>query len=344
MLRKTLPVRLFGSDAARALHRAFPPIDLHADPLLWARLAGYDLARRHSAPFPRAAFVGHVDIPRLEDACMGAQFLGLVAAPHPRHGAARAVAEQLDILDGVLARESQRAVRAISAEDIERANAEGRIAFLTGIEGAHCLSGELEHLEAAAGRGVRYLGLAHFSANKACRPSMGVGRRDRCGLTAFGRDAVRFSEEVGIIVDVAHVNGRTVMEVCAMARRPVIASHVCMSGAHPHWRGIDDDQLRAIADTGGLVGIMYARRFLGGDMSALVRHVLHAVRTAGIDHVALGSDFDGMIVPVRELRHAGMLPNLTDALLRAGLGEGEIGKILRMNVLRVLRDAPPKRL
>jgi membrane dipeptidase len=124
-----------------------------------------------------------------------------------------------------------------------------------------------------------------------------------------------------------------------LSRRPVIVSHTGVSGANAHWRNIDDDQLRAIAQTGGIVGIIFCPRYLGGDdVEHVVRHIRHVIDVAGEDTPALGSDWDGMIVPTRELRDASRLPNLTDALLAAGMSESTIAKILRDNAMRVLRD------
>ncbi len=110
-----------------------------------------------------------------------------------------------------------------------------------------------------------------------------------------------------------------------------------MLGAFEHWRNIDDAQLRAVADKGGVVGVIFYPRYLGGDgLEPVVRHLLHILDVVGEDAPALGSDWDGFIVPTRELADPRGLPLLTDALLAAGVSERVIGKILRGNVLRVL--------
>jgi membrane dipeptidase len=126
-----------------------------------------------------------------------------------------------------------------------------------------------------------------------------------------------------------------------MSSRPLIVSHTGVSGANQHWRNIDDDQIRAVAKTGGVVGIIFAPRFLGGDgLDDVVRHLRHVVDVGGEDVPALGSDWDGMIIPTPDLCDAAHLPLLTDAMLAAGFSETLIGKILRGNALRVLRDCP----
>jgi membrane dipeptidase len=333
---------MLGSSEARALHDEYPPIDLHADTLLWSRWLGYDMHVRHEPPLWRSAFAGHVDLPRLRDAGMGAQCFGLVSLPvaNRMRGLARAVHEQIDVLVEA-ARRSPGELRLVrTAEEIDACRRDGVIGALLGIEGAHALEGDLEQLTEFARRGVRYLGFLHFTANDAGFPAYGRGRRDSEGLTRFGFELVRRCEASGVLVDLAHINRRGFLDACAIATKPPIVSHTGVLGAHKHWRNIDDDQLRAVADKGGLVGVIFYPRYLGGDgLEAVVKHLVHIVSVVGEDAPALGSDWDGMIIPTRELRDPRGLPLLTDALLLAGMPHRVIGKILRGNVLRVLNEA-----
>lgn len=332
---------MFGSDTARALHAEFPAIDLHADTLMWSRWVGYDLAERHAPPLPRAAFAGHVDLPRLVEGGIGAQFFGLVSLPFSKRGNAAAVDQQIDKLDAQASSHPDKVRKVMRAEEIEVANREGVVAALLGIEGAHALDGDIDKIEHFARRGVRYLGFSHFSSNDAAYPAFGVGRNDNEGLTAFGRDLVRRCESLGTIVDLAHINKRGFLDVCEMATVPPIVSHTGIAGAFEHWRNIDDEQLRALAEKGGVAGIIFCPRFLGGDgLDPVIAHIEHIIDIAGEDTPALGSDWDGMIVPTRDLRDAAHLPKLTDALLQAGFSKRVIGKILRENVMRVLREVP----
>jgi membrane dipeptidase len=330
---------MLGSSEAHALHREYPPIDLHADTLMWSRWFGYDLHARHEPPLWRSAFAGHVDIPRLRDAAMGAQFFGLVSLPVAKgmHGPSRVVNEQIDLLVDAAARAPHdlRVVR--TASEIEACGREGVIGALLGIEGAHALEGDLDQVEGFARRGVRYLGFLHFSANEAGHPAYGRGRKDAHGLTPFGFDLVRRCEEAGILVDLAHINRRGFLDACSVATKPPIVSHTGVLGAHHHWRNVGDEQLRAIADKGGVVGVIFYPRYLGGDgLEGVVKHMKHILDVAGEDAPALGSDWDGMIIPTRELRDPRGLPLLTDAMLRAGISPRIIGKVLRGNVMRVL--------
>lgn len=331
------------SPDAVALLRDAPAIDLHADTLMWSRYIGYDLLERHTAPLPKSAYFGHVDVPRMEDGGLGAQFFGLVSLPvfGRTRGLARVVHEQIDHLEETCQRGAGKIRMVLRAEEVEACERDGVRAALLGIEGAHALEGKLERLEEFARRGVRYLGLLHFSANEVGAPAYGKGKNDDAGLTDFGRDLIAACEEAGVLVDLSHINRRGFLEAAAAARVPPIVSHTGVLGAFEHWRNIDDAQLRAVADKGGCVGVIFCPRFLGADgIGAVVKHLRHIVDTVGEESAALGSDWDGMIVPTRGLADPTGLPHLVDALLADGFSPLAIRRLLRDNVLRVLRDAP----
>lgn len=333
-----------GSSDARALHAEYPAIDLHADTLLWARWLNYDLHKRHEAPLPRSAFAGHVDVPRMIEGGMGAQFFGLVSFPwwmSRSPGLAADVHEQIDELERAAQKDPQALQIVRSAAQVEACNAAGTVAALLGIEGAHALEGRIDELERFAARGVRYLGILHFNSNQAGYPAFGRGRNDAEGLTRFGHEVVEKCEEQGVIVDLAHINRKGFLDACARATKPPVVSHTGVLGAFEHWRNIDDDQLRAVANKGGCVGVIFCPQYLGGDgLEPVVKHMRHIVNTVGFDAVALGSDWDGFIVPTKPLADPRGLPELTDALLADGFTPEQVGKLLRGNVMRVLRDNP----
>jgi membrane dipeptidase len=334
---------MLGSPEARALHAAHPAIDLHADTLMWGRWIGYDLLARHEPPLPRAAIGGHVDVPRMRDGGMGAQFFGLVSLPwrDRMRGLARVVHEQIDVLEQTVARSQGRELRLVrTAADVEAAAKDGAAGALLGIEGAHALEGKLENLDAFAKRGVRYLGILHFSANEAGAPAYGRGADEYQGLTRWGRELVERCEANRVIVDLAHINKAGFIQACEIATKPPIVSHTGVLGAFEHWRNIDDTQLRALADKGGCVGVIFCPKYVGGDgLEPVVKHFLHILDVVGEDVPALGSDWDGFIVPTRGLGDPRGLPLLTDALLKAGVKERVIAKLLRDNVMRVLASA-----
>jgi membrane dipeptidase len=329
-------------DEARAFHAECCVLDLHADTAKLMDKLGYDLLLRHDRPMPtRANVFGHVDLPRMRDGGVAGQFFSFWTAPYPERGCARSVADQLDAIDEAMAKHPDELAWTRTGADVRAAKAAGQIAALGGIEGGQALEGQLEPIAAFSRRGVRYLGLLHFSANAIGRPAKGRGADAGCGLTGFGRDVVRECERTGVIVDLAHINRRGFFDALALATQPPMVSHTGVLGVHQHWRNIDDEQLRGIADKGGCVGVIFARRFLGSaSLDAVVDHLLHIIDVAGDDLPALGSDFDGFVVPPEGLEDIAALPNLTVALARRGVAPRVLEKILGGNVLRVL-DAVP---
>ncbi|MSP60341.1 MAG: peptidase [Myxococcales bacterium] len=329
------------STEAAAVHDAATPIDLHADtPKLMSR--GYDLALRHATAWPLSSYGGHIDLPRMREGNLAAQFFGMWTFPLPERGCARDIHRQLDALERTAAAVPDQLALATSADEVRGALAQKKRVGLRGIEGAHALEGDLENLEAFARRGVRYLGLLHFSSSGVGFPAKGWGRDDAKGLTSFGCEVVDASARLGVIVDLAHVNRKGFFDAVARKPGPLIVSHTGVLGAHAHWRNIDDEQIRAVADSGGVVGIIFAPRFLGGHLEAVVDHLLHVVKVAGDGAVALGSDWDGFVKPCDGLADAAQLPNLTEALLRRNMTPEAIHKLLGGNVLRVLEMAPPR--
>ena len=329
-------------DEARALHAECCVLDLHADTAKLMDKLGYDLVARHERPMPTVANVlGHVDLPRMRDGGVAGQFFSFWTAPYPERGCARSVADQLDAIDRAIAKHPTELAWTRTGAEVRAAKAAGQIAALGGIEGGQALEGQLEPIATFSRRGVRYLGLLHFSANAIGRPAKGRGADGSVGLTGFGRDVVRECERTGVIVDLAHINRRGFLDALALATQPPMVSHTGVLGVHQHWRNIDDEQLRAIADKGGCVGVIFARRYLGSaSIDAVVDHLLHIIDVAGDDLPALGSDFDGFVVPPVGLEDIAALPNLTVALSRRGVAPRVLEKILGGNVLRVL-DAVP---
>jgi membrane dipeptidase len=329
-------------DEARAMHDEVHVIDLHADTAKLMDKLGYDLADRHDPPLPRIAnLVGHVDLPRLREGGVAGQFFSFWTTPYPERGCAKAVATQLDALDAAIAKHPSQLAWTRTGADVRAAKARGQVAALGGIEGGQALEGTLDCVEAFSRRGVRYLGLLHFTANAIGRPAKGRGANPSVGLTGFGRDVIRECERCGVIVDLAHINRRGFFDALEVATLPPMVSHTGVVGVHAHWRNIDDEQIRAVADKGGCIGIIFARKFLGSaSIEAVVDHLLHLIDVAGEDVPALGSDFDGFVVPPEGLEDVAAMPNLTVALSRRGVPPRVLEKILGGNVLRVLDSVP----
>jgi membrane dipeptidase len=329
-------------DEARAFHAEICVLDLHADTAKLMDKLGYDLAARHDRPMPTGFNVfGHVDLPRLREGGVAGQFFSFWTTPYPERGCTRSVTRQLDALDRAMEKHPDQLRWTRTGADVRAAKTAGQIAALGGIEGGQALEGDLDTIEAFSRRGVRYLGLLHFTANAIGRPAKGRGSNPDEGLTGFGRDAIRECERTGVIVDLAHINRRGFMEALDLATLPLMVSHTGVIGVHEHWRNIDDEQIRRVADNGGCVGVIFARKYLGSaSIEAVVDHLLHIIDVAGADVPALGSDFDGFVVPPEGLEDISTLPNLTVALSRRGVSTAVLEKILGGNVLRVL-DAVP---
>ncbi len=326
---------------ALALNDAAPAIDLHADtPLLFP--FGYDIASRHDPPLGRPWPFGHVDLPRMREGGLWGQFFGVVTFPYLQRDLPGAARRRIEALkrraDG-----SAGALRlCLTGGDVRAARAASARAALLGIEGAHSLGGRLDHLETFARLGVRYLGFLHFTRNEAGYPAKGYGRDDSKGLTRFGAALVEEANRLGVIVDLTHLNRRGFMEAAARTRAPAIVSHTGVTGVNPHWRNIDDEQIRAVARTGGVAGVIFSQGFLGGgSLEAVVRHLDHLRQVGGEDLPALGSDFDGAVLPPRGLEDVSRLPALTAALKRAGWRDEALLKLLGRNALRVLDAVPP---
>ncbi len=236
-----------------------------------------------------------------------------------------------------------------SAEDLRDSLASGTLAIILHIEGAECIEPDLSNLDVLYDRGLRSLGPVWSRPN---RFGTGVpfdfpGSPDKGdGLTKAGKELVRRCGELGILVDVSHLNERGFWDVAGLSLAPMVATH---SNAHvlcPSPRNLTDRQLGAIASSGGLVGVNFHRGFLRGDglenaetsYEEIVRHVRYMVDHMGVEHVALGSDFDGATMP-NDLPDVAALPTLVGGLSDAGFSESEIRRMALDNWMRVLGDS-----
>lgn len=370
--------RLALSAEERRVHQQSLLVDLHVDCLLLQRLFGYDVTASH-APGGRIRwtslkydlmrkvaelrgnhepFFNHADVPRMIRGGYSCAGLGLHAWPWQRGGAWREIQKQLECFHELVLRDP-RLIQARGPDDVRRAAAEDKLAVFAAVEGLHCLGGggrssqtrRIDRIEQLFAAGVRYATFTHLGPNDAARHSYGPLGNQTDGLSAFGRDVVRKMNEVGMIVDVAHVNHPGTMQICEVSTKPVIASHSGLAGVHPERRDrgvkrlLQDEALLAIAATGGVVGLMFAPYFLSGhddDLGSVVRHLRHGIDLLdktladGSRHFAVGSDFDGWISSIpQDVRDAADMPLLTATLLRHGFDERQIHGVLGQNFLQV---------
>jgi membrane dipeptidase len=328
-------------------------IDMHNDMPTKVLDEGYDPDVRH--PSGVGVGVGHTDLPRLIESGLTAVFLAAwvhasFAAETPDGSYARAVAG-LDVIRQLVARHPERLLAGRVAADVRTAKASGRIAVYMGVEGGHAIEGSLDRLRALYAMGVRYLTLTWNNGNSWAGSSVGVGGTRTEGLTAFGREVIAEMNRMGMIVDVSHVSDATLADVLAVSVSPVIASHSNARALHDHRRNLTDAQLRGVAATGGVVNVNFFSRFLDPGfreeaptpvpLSVLIGHIDHIASVAGIEHVGLGSDFDGMSAVPVGLEDVSAVPRIADALLGRGYTDDDVGRVLGGNMLRVMERVLP---
>jgi len=341
---------LASQDALQAFHQQAVVADLHVDPLLW----GEDLAVERRVR--RRA--GMVDWAKMKRGGLDVAVFGLVTRGLPiingfrlftlwrgwpglaRRSPWEAAQYQLRSLDQYLQRSGGQVVRVSDEAALQQALARGQQAVMLGVEGAHALDGELSRVDALARAGVLYMGPVHLAGNAlagSSYPRAGTG-----GVTAYGWQVIRAMERAGIWIDLAHLSPTAFWEVVRGTTGPLLCSHTGVSGVFPHWRNLDDDQLRAIAARDGLIGIMAAPEFLGGrGLEVYLTHIRHAVAVVGINHVAIGSDLDGFIVSSNGLPDVSRLPNLTRLLLLSGYTAEEVRGLMGGNFVAMLHRFRP---
>lgn len=341
------------AEAAHKLHTSLVIADLHADSLLWHR----DLLARGTR--------GHVDVPRLLEGNVALQVFSIVTQTPRGLNIKRnddrsdnitllAVAQRWPVktwgslkeralhqaarLHGFAARSQGKLVIVKSAADLrvllERKRSGAAITGgILSVEGAHALEGDLANLDALYDAGVRLMAPSHFFDTEVGGSAHGVRRG---GLTALGREWVRRMETKRMVIDLAHASTRTLDEVLALATRPVIVSHTGIRATCPNRRNLNDDQLRRIAATGGVIGIGYwGEAVCSRDVASIARAIRYTANIVGVGHVALGSDFDGAVpVPF----DTAQLVQLTQALIDAGFTHEELGKIMGGNVMRLFLE------
>lgn len=343
--RELLESRLGISRAAAELYLETDVVDLHVESFSFYRAFGYHPHKRHDLGLNRALLVGQADIPRLLEAGVSGACWVITGhplrAPDTREDAfTRLYGELEDLLTGA---DGQVAVVSTLSE-YESARARGQHAAFMGIQGAHALPPDPSVLGRLPGPLLRItlLHLTDTAWGSTSAPS--PWRRER-GLSPLAHTFIERMNELRIGVDLAHVHPEGFWAALAAANPaiPLFVTHTGVKGAHQHWRNLDDDQLRAIAERGGTVGIMYHSVFLGdplfsGRLASVVRHVRHAVRVIGSEHVSLGSDWDGAICTPRDMPTCLELPRLVQALLDDGLGDRDIQNVLGKSALRVIGD------
>ena len=333
------------SPRAMRLYRDAIVIDTHDDMATKILDDHYDPDVRHAPGFGKTE--GHTDLPRLLESGITAEFLSAwvdagYATKRPDESYQR-VGLYLDTIAAFAHRHPQQLIFARTAADVRRAKAEGTVAILIGVEGGHAIENSLDRLDDLYRRGARYMTLTWNNGNDWAGSSIGVGNTRTGGLTAFGRNVIREMNRLGMLVDISHVSDSTFFDAIAASTAPVICSHSSARAINDHPRNLSDDQLRAVARNGG-VNVNFFSKFIDPafagsrqtPLSVLIDHIDHIAKVAGVDHVGIGSDFDGVSALPQGMEDITRLPRIAQALLDRGYSEDDVRKILGGNMLRVM--------
>jgi membrane dipeptidase len=368
---------------ARAVRRQAIVIDMHADTTQRLVDENVDLTHRLSD--------GQVDSVRAKEGGLNAQFFSIWVEPQlfggGGQGAIKRADEQIAAVRQLTERHPETWQMATSAAEIRRIVAAGKLAALMGLEGGYALDERLENVERYYKLGVRYLSPTwSVSTNWAGSSGDEVGKTR--GLNEFGKQVILEMNRLGMMIDVSHVSDKTFWDIISTSRQPVIATHSACRAIASVRRNLDDEMIRALAKTGGVVCVIfypeflepgwsekreqvdreiarlvqrasaeepgdtvhkklardrvrreeYAKRLPAVTVSRLVDHIDHIVKLVGVDHVGIGSDFDGVQAALSDLASIADLPNLTRELLRRGYSEADVEKILGGNVLRLMEE------
>jgi len=329
-------------ERALALHASATVIDLHADTFIAVRYLRADIGRRHAAPIGWAPFMLHCDLPRWREGGVKAQGLGVVATKLMTRQPRAHALETIRIMHETARRHADRMAIVRSPDELERAVLAGKLAGFIGLEGAHVYEGDLAAVRQFHDLGVVYVTLTHFFANELCSSTI-EKKPAVLGITRFGREVIRELNALGTLVDLAHVHEASFDAALEASAAPVIVSHAACRALRDHHRNLSDEQLRAVARKGGVVGIIFFPHFLSQNpfatLERLADHIEHAAKVAGPEHVALGSDWDGFTWMPRRLGDAAALPRLTIALLERFGDEQIVRGILGANFLDCWRRA-----
>ena len=366
-------------ERARALHKLVPLTDGHNDlPWQYRNDADRDVwARDISQSQPE----WHTDIPRLREGQLGAQFWSVyVPASMQGKGAVRATMEEIDIVYQLLQRYPDTFQLTLTADEVEAAFKDGKIASMIGIEGGHSIDSSMGALRMFHRLGAGYMTLTHGTNVPWADASTDTAQAD--GLTKFGEEVVREMNRLGMLVDLSHVAPATMHDALDVSEAPIIFSHSSSRAKCDHVRNVPDEVLKRLSQNGGVIMVTFVTSFISEEvrqhdiqrgeeadrlramrgsteesvqtglaawiethpmpkatLAQVADHIDHIRQTAGIDHIGLGGDFDGITsVPVG-LEDVSTYPMLTAELIRRGYSDEDVMKILGNNILRVMRKA-----
>lgn len=332
--------------------------DLHCDALLWSR----DLTVKNN--------IGHVDFPRMQEANMALQAFTIVTKVPKGQNFSKNTGEAFDMmtlmnflqakplsnwfslferavyqsrkLHNLAAGYNNEFVVVENTDDLNRLISLRKknnrvVGGFLGLEGGHCLEGKIENLEKLYEEGVRMIGPTHFFDNELGGSAHGMSKE---GLSKFGKKVIQRMDELSMIIDLSHNSPAMIDDILAQTKRPVLVSHTGVRGTMDNPRNLSDEHVRQIAANGGLIGVAY---FKGAVDTPLIKGIVDAMKyiksIAGVDCIALGSDYDGSMTAPFDVTG---LPLLVDELLNQGFQEDEIRAIMGENVKKFMFKNLPK--
>lgn len=346
-------------EAARRVLAAVPLFDGHND-LPWAirqfsdaphDVAAYDITRR--AP-------GHTDIDRLRAGMVGAQFWSVyVPSRAVAEGAAKVQLEQIDIAQQLFRRYPEIFQETLTSDEVMPAFRAGRIASVMGMEGGHVIENSLGALRAFYDLGARYLTLTHSENTDWADAATALPEHN--GLSEFGKEVVREMNWLGMLVDLSHTAPQTMHDALDVSEAPIMFSHSSARAVTDVPRNVPDDVLRRVTENGGIVMATLVPGFINRELADwsripaserntrtpparatiddFIRHIEHIRDVAGIDHVGIGADYDGIGDTPVGLEDVSTYPVLFAELSRRGWSESDLRKLAGENMLRVWREA-----
>jgi len=352
------PPPYLASERAVELHKKLLVADLHADSLLWdrdllehatrghvdvPRLIEGNVALQSFTIVTKTPYVWKMNIERNDDSTDNITILAIAQRWPPATWSSltqRALYQAKRLQDTAARSGGKFTLIRTSAElssYLDRRITDPRItAGFLGIEGAQALDGNLDNIDVLFNAGFRMMSPSHFFDTDIGGSAHGV---DKGGLTDKGKEMIRQMEAKRMIVDVAHASAKTIDDVLALATRPVFVSHSGVKGTCDNQRNLSEEHLKGIARTGGVIGIgFWDTAVCGTDAKAIAKAIRYTANLIGVDHVGLGSDFDGAVATPFDTTG---LVQITDALLAEGFTDEEVGKIMGRNVLRLLIQTLP---
>ena len=331
------------NDRVLELHKRATIVDAHVDTLLDIMSPP---ARPMKLPTPRnfseRSSKGHVDLPRLLESGVDLQIFAAYIQPEYKiERALHRVVQLIDSFYQVLQTNQTKMSLFTKVLDVQEAEKQGKIAAMLSIEGGEAVEADLSVLRMLHRLGVRAMTLTWNERNQIADGA--AEGRTKGGLTNFGIELVSEMNKIGMVVDVSHLSDAGFFDVIETSKRPIIASHSNCRALCNHRRNLTDEMIKLLAEKDGVMGMNFAPAFVdenqnNATLERILDHIDHVVKVAGVEHVGLGSDFDGIESTPKGLEDVTKMPSITDGLLRRHYSEEDVLRVLGGNFLRVFKN------